>query len=118
MAQSFLLRRGAWRTAPVRRRKSNVMMPHGLLKQSIFTGKGYFAGMGSGIVTVDGVPARRRIYLMDCGTMRFVRGTWSAADGSYRLSHLDPDRLYLLMARDHNGQFEPVAYDFLRPHTD
>lgn len=94
------------------------LLRRGLLKQSVHTGKGYFSGEGEGIVTVNGEPASRRILLLDCATLRFVRGTWSNQDGTYRLSHLDPNRQYLMLARDHLGEWEPVAYDLLRPKVD
>lgn len=84
----------------------------------LFAGAGYISGEDSGIVTVKGVPSARRVVLFDRATLTVVRAVWSADDGRYRLDHLDPQRDYIAMALDDKGQYEPVAYDFVRPYLD
>lgn len=81
----------------------------------MFAGRGYIAGEEAGIVSVAGQPAQRQILLFDRQSMQLVRSTWSDSAGHYRLPKLDPTRLYLIMALDHKGQYEPVAYDGVQP---
>ncbi|MCS4534235.1 hypothetical protein [Neisseria montereyensis] len=78
-------------------------------------GNGFIAGRGDGILTVGGQPAERRIILFERGAFQVVRDTWSRPDGTYLLDRLNPDREYLVLAVDHKKQYEPVAYDFVRP---
>ncbi|SNU78701.1 Uncharacterised protein [Neisseria zoodegmatis] len=78
-------------------------------------GGGFIAGRGDGILTVGGQPAERRILLFERGTFKLVRGAWSRPDGTYLLDRINPDRDYLVLALDHKRQYEPVAYDFVRP---
>lgn len=81
---------------------------------------GYIAGTADGIVTVNSKPARREILLMDANSQdyRFVRRVWSMDNGHYMFTDLDPDKQYLIMARDYNKEFEPFAYDYVTPATD
>ena len=95
--------------------KRSGSLKRGLCVQSIFSGKGFFSGEGAGIVTVAGLPSVRRVFLFDIATMMVIRSTWSRPDGTYLLLHLDPKRYYLIMARDHLGQYEPIAYDWMQP---
>lgn len=78
-------------------------------------GNGFIAGRGDGILTVGGEPAERRILLFDRETFKPVRGVWSRPDGTYLLDRINPGREYLVLALDHKKQYEPVAYDFVRP---
>ncbi len=78
-------------------------------------GGGFIAGRGDGILTVGGQPAERRILLFERETFKLVRGVWSRPDGTYLLDRINPDRDYLVLALDHKKQYEPVAYDFVRP---
>lgn len=88
-----------------------------LHKDARHGGHGYFAGTVDGIVTVAGIPAVRRIYLMDLQEMRIIRSVWSNKNGEYFIGHLDPNREYLAFARDHERNYEPVAWDYLTPAT-
>ncbi|WP_304334629.1 hypothetical protein [Conchiformibius steedae] len=115
---NLLITRRPLRTRPPRRINISLRLPRRAAVSSRYSGKGYIAGTGAGIVTVNSIPARRKIYLYDCASMRCVRSTWSATDGTYRLSHLDHRREYWLVARDYKGEYEPVAYDFVRPKVD
>ncbi|MBF0803365.1 hypothetical protein IR141_03195 [Neisseria sp. 19428wB4_WF04] len=78
-------------------------------------GGGFIAGRGDGILTVGGQPAEQRILLFERETFALVRGVWSRPDGTYLLDRINPDRDYLVLALDHKRQYEPVAYDFVRP---
>ncbi len=81
---------------------------------------GYIAGTADGIVTVQGKPARREILLMDANSReyQFAARVWSDDNGHYMFTNLDPDKQYLIMARDYNKEFEPFAYDYVQPATD
>lgn len=83
-----------------------------------YGGKGYIAGQADGIVTVDGQPASRRVYLFVLPTMECIADTWSKPDGSYRFDRLDSDKEYMMVARDYKKQYEPVSYDFIKPYVD
>lgn len=62
-------------------------------------------------------PVRRRVQLFEAGNalgMAFptasvpVRWQWSAPDGSYRFTGLDPAKTYGVIAYDHTGVHDPV----------
>lgn len=81
---------------------------------------GYIAGTADGIVTVRGKPAKREVLLMDANSQdyQFVGRIWSMDNGHYMFTDLDPDKQYLIMARDYNKEYEPFAYDHIVPATD
>lgn len=83
-------------------------------------GLAYIAGTGDGIVTVRGKPAAREILLMDANSAdyQFLGRIWSDDNGRYMFTDLDPDKQYLIIARDYNKEFEPFAYDYVTPATD
>lgn len=83
-----------------------------------YGGRGYIAGAAEGIVTVGGQPASRRIYLFARSNMECIADTWSKDDGSYRFDRLKEDEEYLMVATDYKKQYEPVSYDFIKPHVD
>ena len=83
-----------------------------------YGGHGYIAGEGTGIVTVGGQPASRRIYLFARSNMYCIADTWSAEDGSYRFDRLKEDDEYLMVATDYKKQYEPVSYDFIKPYVE
>lgn len=80
-----------------------------------FSGQAWISGEDTGIVSVNGVPAVKRIFAFDAATMQLVRSTWSDKNGNYKLANLDPNRQYLIIARDHTGSYDPVAYDNIVP---
>lgn len=82
--------------------------------------EGYIAGIGDGIVTVNAMAARREVLLMDANAKdyKIIGRVWSQASGHYMFNNLDPDKEYLVMARDYKKQFEPFAYDYVPPATD
>lgn len=81
---------------------------------------GYIAGAADGIITVQSKPAKREILLMDANShdYQFVGRVWSLDSGHYMFNNLDPDKEYLIMARDYNKEFEPFSYDYVAPATD
>ena len=79
---------------------------------------GYIAGSGDGIVTVAGEPSARDIVLFNADDLTVVSRSASLPNGHYLLSGMDVDKRYLLMARDHNKQYEPFVWDYVIPATD
>ena len=92
-----------------------VLRRRPLWRSRDYTGTGFIAGSGTGIVTVGGVPASRRVLLMARDRLRVIADVWSNDDGTYRFERLNEDQAYIVMALDHQGLYEPVAYDFVRP---
>lgn len=89
------------------------------LQRALPTKIGYIAGSSDGIVTVRGKPARRDVLIMDANSLEgFVGRVWSLDNGHYMFTDLDPDKQYLIMARDYNKEYEPFAYDYVVPATD
>lgn len=76
---------------------------------------GYIAGESPGILTINGQPAVRFVYAFDADTLRIESLTSSQPDGTYRLRNLEPNKKYLVIARDSEGKYEPVAYDYVTP---
>lgn len=89
-----------------------------LTSRGRYAGNGYIAGTGSGIVTVYGQPAKRRIWLLAVETMQVIDAVYSTASGNYLFAALNPDYEYLVLGRDNLKQYEPVAWDFVKPATD
>lgn len=77
------------------------------------------AGNGAilGIVSEDGIPDQKRVFLMDRSNMRMVAQTVSDADGAYVFSGLNPDTNdYLAFAVDDNDpKKQPIIYDYIQP---
>ena len=78
----------------------------------------YIAGNSNGIVTVNGVPASRHIFLFDANSMELLRWTASLSNGHYIFNGLDSTKQYIVMARDHNKEYEPATWDYVTPATD
>ena len=81
-------------------------------------GRCYIAGSGDGIVTVQGKPEARKIWLLDAQTLAIVQVVTSLPNGHYLFMGLDPDREYLVMARDYRKEFEPFVWDDVKPADD
>lgn len=79
---------------------------------------GYIAGTADGIVTAGGEPAARDIVLFDADGLTVVSRNASIKTGRYLFSGLNPNTKYLVILRDHQMQFEPFAYDYVKPATD
>ncbi len=79
---------------------------------------GYIAGISDGIVTVQGKPASRKIWLLDEKTMAVERVVTSLSNGHYMFLGLDTAIEYLVMARDYKREFEPFVWDYVKPADD
>lgn len=111
---NYLISSGLLFSIPPQRGGSKVLLRRNVQFQSLFTGRGVIAGKPNtaGIVTVNGKPARRRVFAIDQATLRFVRSTWSNDDGSYLLQHLDETRQMIVISLDnYNSPYRPVAWD-------
>lgn len=82
------------------------------------TNKIYIAGSGEGIVTVRGAPASRSVYLMDAETLAVIRVVKSLRNGRYIFMGLNPSKEYMVMVRDFKREFEPFAWDYVKPADD
>lgn len=78
---------------------------------------GFFAGRDEGIVSAGGQPAKKPIVVLDAVTLQIAATAWSLPSGHYLVRNIDPSRKYLLMARDTQRGYEPVAYDWIEPST-
>ena len=79
---------------------------------------GYVAGTADGIVTINGVVAKRDIVVLDAVDLSVVQRSQSFSNGHYLLNNLDPSKQYLIMARDYNKEYEPAVWDYVTPATD
>lgn len=79
---------------------------------------GYIAGSGDGIVTVQGKPASRKIWLLNAKTMAVEQVITSLKNGHYMFLGLDPTKEYLVMVRDYKRELEPFAWDYVTPADD
>lgn len=79
---------------------------------------GYIAGIADGVVTVNGVAAKRDITLLDVTDLSVIQRSESFNNGHYLFGGLDPDRKYMVMARDYNREYEPAVWDYVTPATD
>lgn len=79
---------------------------------------GYIAGANDGVVTVQGKPASRKIWLLNAQTMAVEQVITSLKNGHYLFMGLDPAKRYLVMVRDYKKEFEPFAWDDVPPATD
>lgn len=80
--------------------------------------QGYIAGSADGIVTVQGKPASRKIWLLDARTMAVEQVITSLNNGHYMFLGLDLAKEYLVMARDYKKEFEPFVWDHVKPAGD
>lgn len=81
-------------------------------------GTGYIAGSADGIVTVQGKPAARKIWLLNAQTMLIEKVTVSLKNGRYIFMGLDLDKEYLVMVRDYKKELEPFVWDYVKPADD
>lgn len=79
---------------------------------------GYIAGSSDGIVTVKGQPASRKIWLLNAQTMSVDTSQWSLPNGRYAFFGLDDSKEYLVMVRDYKKEYEPFAWDYVKPADD
>lgn len=79
---------------------------------------GYIAGSGDGIVTAKGEPSSRNIWLLDAQTMTVEQVITSLRNGRYLFLGLNPNKEYLVMVRDYKKEYEPFAWDYVKPAND
>lgn len=79
---------------------------------------GYIAGDNDGVVTVMGKPSARKIWLLNAQTMAVEQAITSLINGRYIFMGLDPSERYLVMVRDYKKEFEPFAWDYVKPADD
>lgn len=82
------------------------------------TNSGYVAGTNDGIVTAQGVPASRKIWLLNAQTMAIEQVITSLKNGHYIFMGLHPAKEYLVMVRDYKKELEPFAWDYVNPADD
>ena len=80
--------------------------------------KSYIAGSADGIVTVQGKPASRKIWLLNAQTLAVEQVVTSLKNGHYMFLGLNPVSRYLVMVRDYKKEFEPFAWDYVKPADD
>ena len=80
--------------------------------------KAYIAGTADGIVSINGSPASRPVYLIDADTLNIVDVILSTNKGNYLFTGIEPNKKYLVMARDYNHEYEPAVWDYVTPVTD
>lgn len=84
----------------------------------VIASNGYIAGSGDGIVTVQGKPASRKIWLINAQTMAVEQVITSLKNGHYLFLGLDSTKEYLVMVRDYKRELEPFAWDYVKPAND
>ena len=78
----------------------------------------YIAGANDGIVTVQGKPVARKIWLLNAQTLAVEQVITSLKNGHYLFIGLDPAKEYLVMARDYKREYEPFVWDYVKPADD
>lgn len=86
-----------------------------LLRNVRYRGDGFIAGTGKGVVTVDGQPSSRRVYLFDQSSMTCLADMWSNDNGEYRFSNLSGKFRYMVLAIDYTGKYSPASVDNVIP---
>ncbi|MGE6480728.1 hypothetical protein ACQKEI_05115 [Psychrobacter namhaensis] len=82
------------------------------------THSGYIAGSADGIVTVQGKPASRKIWLLDAQSLAVEQVITSLKNGHYAFFGLDTSKEYLVLARDYKKEYEPFVWDYVAPADD
>lgn len=77
----------------------------------------YFSGSGyvSGVVTINSVPASRKVYLVESKTRRVVQDTLSDASGIYQFDRVNPLLVYSVISEDYNNIYNAVIRDQVTP---
>lgn len=83
----------------------------------VHSGSGYFAGTNDGLVKVAGTAAVREIVCFDADNLSVIRRVWSLNNGHYLVPSLNPNRRYLVLCRDHKGEYRPQGWDYRLPAT-
>lgn len=78
----------------------------------------YIAGNQDGIVTLAGNPSARNIFLLDAKTLGVEQIITSLKNGHFLFVGLNPEKEYLVIARDYKKEYEPFAWDYVKPAND
>lgn len=73
------------------------------------------SGTISGIVTIENIPGSRKVRLYRKQDGMLIRETWSAANGAYSFTNIDPAWEYFVVAHDHLRVYNGVIQDMLTP---
>jgi len=69
----------------------------------------------SGTITVEGNPASRRLLILKRATFALAKTGYSAADGTYEITDLEPVK-HTVLAFDHvNNAYNAVVADLIDP---
>lgn len=79
---------------------------------------GYIAGANDGIVTVQGKPSSRKVWLLNAETMGVEQVVISLSNGHYLFAAIDVSKDYLVIVRDYKREYEPFAWDYVKPAND
>lgn len=91
----------------------------GVLRDPRFTrdmsdgGDGQFANPPDDPITLDSLPYRTRLRVFEERSGRLVRESWSEADGTWRITHLNRNQTYLVVCYD--ATYPALAYDHQTP---
>lgn len=92
-----------------------------------YSGAGFIAGDGDGIVSVGGIPASREVLLYQINqydsTLTFIKKVRSTDKGHYLFGAINKNAKYLIIARDlppsdDVERYEPAVWDYVTPKDD
>lgn len=63
----------------------------------------------SGVLTVNGLPSKREVYLLDLDSKTVRRSTYSDASGNYNFAGLPAGLQWIILFIDGNGIYNAVA---------
>ncbi len=72
-------------------------------------------GTISGTVTIENIPGSRKVRLFRKQDGMLIREAWSAANGAYSFTNIDPAWEYFVVAHDHLRVYNGVIQDMLVP---
>lgn len=79
---------------------------------------GYFAGTADGLTHVNNQPNSCELIVLDATSLQFIAKVISRKSGNYLIPYLNPEKRFLLFARDLQMNYEPYAYDHAKPLND
>jgi len=89
--------------------------PRPMLVTPIMCGGGAeVGGVIFGTTLCNGVPARRRVEILDGESHRLIGSSQSSADGSYRVDGLAPGKEYVVISYPLDGGQNAVIYDCVK----
>lgn len=79
----------------------------------IYGGNGQFSNPPNDPITLNGRPYQTRLRVFEERSGRLVREAWSAADGTWTISDINPDYKYLIVCYD--AEYPALCYDNQTP---